>query len=222
MAQQHMRVNANCDPPRERDLRLWGARADVPVISQSDAKPPVLSFQASMNYHTHLEEEYANNRKLPDGTESHPKVTTPNEEQYMAVTAKRNIRRTESEMSRQLSSDTDTTVSRQTVYRRLGHIDLYDRMPVRCVPLTATHCRLRLTWSREHALLTPQQWSCVMFSDESRFSLQSGFRRTLIWREPSTRYHQENTINDTVTVGQDGSFGEELFLVPELTCMFRV
>ena len=29
-------------------------------------------------------------------------------------------------------------------------------------------------------------------------------------------------LNETVTVVQDGSFGEELFLVPELTCMFRV
>ncbi|GFY25173.1 transposable element Tcb2 transposase [Trichonephila clavipes] len=61
-------------------------------------------------------------------------------------------------------------------------------------PLTTTHCRLRLTWSREHALWTPQQWSCVMFSDESRFSLQSDSRPTLIWRAPGTRYHQENTI----------------------------
>ncbi|GFT64417.1 transposable element Tcb1 transposase [Trichonephila clavipes] len=87
---------------------------------------------------------------------------------------------------------TGTTVSRQTVYRRLGHISLYARRPVRCVALTATHCHLRLTWSREHALWTPQQWSCVMFSDESRFSLQSDSRRTLIWRAPGTRYHQEN------------------------------
>ncbi|GFX78536.1 transposable element Tcb1 transposase [Trichonephila clavipes] len=71
---------------------------------------------------------------------------------------------------------------------------LYARTPVRCVPLTATHCRLRLTWSREHALWTPQQWSCVMFSDESRFSLQSDSHRTLIRRAPGTRYHQENTI----------------------------
>ncbi|GFW57247.1 transposable element Tcb1 transposase [Trichonephila clavipes] len=54
-----------------------------------------------------------------------------------------------------LSSATGTTVSRQSVYRRLGHIGLYARRPVRCVPLTATHCRLRLTWSREHALWTP-------------------------------------------------------------------
>ncbi|GFY01178.1 transposable element Tcb1 transposase [Trichonephila clavipes] len=105
-----------------------------------------------------------------------------------------NRRSTASDLSRQLSSATSTTVSRQTVYRRLGHIGLYGRRPVRCVTLTATHCRMRLTWSREHALGTPQQWSCVMFSDESRFSLQSDSRRNLIWRAPGTRYHQESTI----------------------------
>ncbi|GFX70953.1 transposable element Tcb2 transposase [Trichonephila clavipes] len=33
-----------------------------------------------------------------------------------------------------------------------------------------------------------------MFSDESRFSSQSDSHRTLIWRAPGTRYHQENTI----------------------------
>ncbi|GFW36641.1 transposable element Tc3 transposase [Trichonephila clavipes] len=33
-----------------------------------------------------------------------------------------------------------------------------------------------------------------MFPDESRFSLQFDSRRTLIWRAPGTRYHQENTI----------------------------
>ncbi|GFX13707.1 HTH_Tnp_Tc3_2 domain-containing protein [Trichonephila clavipes] len=110
------------------------------------------------------------------------------------VTAKRNRRSTASDLSRQISSATGTNVSWQTVYRRLAHIGLYARRPVRCVPIPATHCRMRLTWSREHALWTPQQWSCVMFSDESRFSLLSDSRQTLIWRAPGTRYHQENTI----------------------------
>ncbi|GFW59654.1 HTH_Tnp_Tc3_2 domain-containing protein [Trichonephila clavipes] len=123
-----------------------------------------------------------------------PRVTTPNEDRHLAVTAKRNRRSTASDLSRQLSSATSTTVSRHTVYRCLGHIGLYAHRPVRCVPLTATHCCLQLTWSREHALWTPKQWSCVMFSDESRFSLQSDSRRTLIGRAPGTSYHQENTI----------------------------
>ncbi|GFT19625.1 HTH_Tnp_Tc3_2 domain-containing protein [Trichonephila clavipes] len=145
-----------------------------------------------------------------------PRVTTPNED--------RNRRSTASDLSCQLSSATGTAVLRQTVYRHLGHIGLYARRPVRCVPLTATHCRLRLNWSREHALWTLQQWSCMMFSlsEESRFSLQSDSHRTLIWRAPGTRYHQENTVERHRYVVHDGSFGDELFLVPELTCMFRV
>ncbi|GFW00841.1 HTH_Tnp_Tc3_2 domain-containing protein [Trichonephila clavipes] len=115
-----------------------------------------------------------------DGNDSsfitgHPRGITPNENRYLEVTDKKNRRSTASDLSRQLSSATGTTVSRQTMYRCLGHIGLYARRPVRCVPLTATHCRLRLTWSRDLALWTPQQWSCVMFSDQSRFSLSSDF-----------------------------------------------
>ncbi|GFW51642.1 transposable element Tcb1 transposase [Trichonephila clavipes] len=130
--------------------------------------------------------------KYPRNLES-PRVSSPgfgNDSMMMVI----NRRSTASDLSRQLSSDTGTTVSTQTVYRCLGHIGLYARRPVRCVPHTATHCRLGLTWSRKHALWTPQQLSCVMFSDESRFSLQSDYRRTLIWRAPGTRYYQENTI----------------------------
>ncbi|GFX01728.1 transposable element Tcb1 transposase [Trichonephila clavipes] len=58
------------------------------------------------------------------------------------VTTKRNRRSTTSNLSRQLSSATGTTVSMQAMYRRSGHIGLYARRPVRCAPLTATHCRL--------------------------------------------------------------------------------
>ncbi|GFU89814.1 transposable element Tcb1 transposase [Trichonephila clavipes] len=66
--------------------------------------------------------------------------------------------------------------------------------------LTATHCRLRLTWSGEHALWTPQQWSFVMFSDESGLFLLSDSRLTLIWRVPCTYYTRRTPLNDTVTV----------------------
>ncbi|GFY25730.1 transposable element Tcb1 transposase [Trichonephila clavipes] len=56
-------------------------------------------------------------------------------------------------------------------FQDAGQTGLYACRPVGCVPLTVTHCRLWLTWSREHALWTPQLWTYVMFSDESRFSL---------------------------------------------------
>ncbi|GFV08783.1 HTH_Tnp_Tc3_2 domain-containing protein, partial [Trichonephila clavipes] len=49
-----------------------------------------------------------------------PRVITPNENRYLAVTAKRNRRSTASHLSCQPPSATGTTGSRQTVYRRLG------------------------------------------------------------------------------------------------------
>ncbi|GFX06012.1 transposable element Tcb1 transposase [Trichonephila clavipes] len=76
---------------------------------------------------------------------SRPRVTTPNEDQYLAVPAKKNRRNTASDLSRQLFFSCGTTVSRQTMYRRLMHNGLYVRWLVRCVPLTATHRRLRIT-----------------------------------------------------------------------------
>ncbi|GFV37016.1 HTH_Tnp_Tc3_2 domain-containing protein [Trichonephila clavipes] len=95
-----------------------------------------------------------------------PLFTTPNEDRYLAVTANRNRRSTASDLSRLLQ-----------IRQFQGRPCIHARWPVRCVPHTATHCRLRLTCSRERALWTPQQWPCVMFSDESRFSLQSDSRR---------------------------------------------
>ncbi|GFY10596.1 transposable element Tcb1 transposase [Trichonephila clavipes] len=86
---------------------------------------------------------------------SPPSCNTERGPENLAVTAKRNKRSTASDRSHQLSSATGTTVSRQTVYRRLGYINLYARRSVRCVTLTATPCHLLLTWSREHALWTP-------------------------------------------------------------------
>ncbi|GFU93185.1 HTH_Tnp_Tc3_2 domain-containing protein [Trichonephila clavipes] len=71
-------------------------------------------------------------------------------------------------------------------------------------------------------LPTPQQWSCVMSSDEFRFSLQSDHAGLSYGERRVPVTTKRKPLNDTVTVVQDGSFGEELFLVPELTCMFKV
>ncbi|GFV32864.1 transposable element Tcb1 transposase [Trichonephila clavipes] len=80
----------------------------------------------------------------------------------------------------------------KTVTRRLRRGGLYARRPVVCVPLTRQHRTARLQWSREHHNWTEQDWACVLFSDESRFSLPSDCRRQLIWRESGTAYRPEN------------------------------
>ncbi|GFV90453.1 transposable element Tcb2 transposase [Trichonephila clavipes] len=83
-------------------------------------------------------------------------------------------------------------ISRKTVARLLTGGGLYARRPVVCVPLTRQHRTARLQWCREHHNWTEQDWACVLFSDESRFSLSSDCRRQLIWRESGTAYRPEN------------------------------
>ncbi|GFW21113.1 transposable element Tcb2 transposase [Trichonephila clavipes] len=58
--------------------------------------------------------------------------------------------------------------------------------------LSRQHRTARLQWCREHHNWTEQNWACVLFSDESRFSLPSDCRRQLIWRESGTAYRPEN------------------------------
>ncbi|GFW50217.1 transposable element Tcb1 transposase [Trichonephila clavipes] len=58
------------------------------------------------------------------------------------------------------------------------------------VDQTAPYCPLQ--WCREHHNWTEQDWACVLFSEDSRFSLSSNCRRQLIWRESGTAYRPEN------------------------------
>ncbi|GFU68761.1 transposable element Tcb2 transposase [Trichonephila clavipes] len=84
-------------------------------------------------------------------------------------------------------------ISRKTVARRLRGGGLYAHRPVVCVPLTRQHRTARLQWCREHHNWTEQDWACVLFSDESRFSMSSDCRRQLIWCESGIAYRPENT-----------------------------
>ncbi|GFX31920.1 transposable element Tcb1 transposase [Trichonephila clavipes] len=72
-------------------------------------------------------------------------------------------------------------VSRQTLYRCLGHIGLHARWPVRCVPLTATYCRQRLAWSREHAM-------CVWTSSRGAMSLE------FVFMDDNALLHRANIV----------------------------
>ncbi|GFY15469.1 transposable element Tcb2 transposase [Trichonephila clavipes] len=118
--------------------------------------------------------------------------TTPAEDRYIVLSAKRNRRTTVQQGANQFLAASGKQISRKTVARRLRGGGLYARRPVVCVPLTRQHRTARLQWCREHHNWTEQDWASVLFSDESRFSLSSDCRRQLIWRESGTAYRPEN------------------------------
>ncbi|GFU43634.1 hypothetical protein TNCV_4483141 [Trichonephila clavipes] len=53
-------------------------------------------------------------------------------------------------------------------------------------PLTPHHCAARRRWATEHRDWEQHDWSQVLFTDESQFSLESDTRRVLVWRDRDT------------------------------------
>ncbi|GFX59916.1 transposable element Tcb2 transposase [Trichonephila clavipes] len=87
---------------------------------------------------------------------------------------------------------TERQVSRFTVARCLHKGDLFARLPECCLPLKVGHQLHRLQWCREVKNWTTDQWSRVLFTDESRFSTRSDSQRVLIWREIGIRFYPSN------------------------------
>ncbi|GFU16402.1 HTH_Tnp_Tc3_2 domain-containing protein [Trichonephila clavipes] len=123
-----------------------------------------------------------------------PRGTTPADDRYIVLQARRNRRQTAGEIARHTTQATGRPISRFTVARRLHGGALFARRPVRCVPLTPAHRRRRSLWCREHRNWRDNEWGRVLFTDESRFSLSSDSHRLLIWRERGSRNHPSNII----------------------------
>ncbi|GBN76633.1 hypothetical protein AVEN_218485-1 [Araneus ventricosus] len=120
-----------------------------------------------------------------------PRATTATEDCYLSIIASRNRGATASQLSRDLYAATGTRVLRMTVSKRLHETGLFARSAV-CVPLTSMNRRVHLASCKEHRDWSMDQWVTVLFTDESRFSLNTNSRRTFIWREPGTRYLSSN------------------------------
>ncbi|GFW83742.1 transposable element Tcb2 transposase [Trichonephila clavipes] len=125
---------------------------------------------------------------------SRPRGTTPADDRYIVLQARRNRRKTAGKIARHTTQATGRPISRFTVARRLHGGGLFARRPVRCVPLTPAHRRRRSLWCLEHWNWRDNEWGRVLFTDESRFSLSSDSHHILIWREPGSHDHPSNII----------------------------
>ncbi|GFT19291.1 transposable element Tcb2 transposase [Trichonephila clavipes] len=139
-------------------------------------------------------------RKVSGGR---PRMTTARDDRYIILQAKRGRRQSASVIAQPLSTATGRQVSRFTVARRLHKAGLFAHRPERCLPLKVDHQNHRLQWCREHKNWITDQWSRVLFTDESRFSTRSDSQRILIWREIGTRFYTSN-INEIHHYGGPG------------------
>ncbi|GFW94022.1 transposable element Tc1 transposase [Trichonephila clavipes] len=84
--------------------------------------------------------------------------TTPAEDRYIVLSAKRNRRTTAQQVANQFLAASGKQIYRKTFARRLRGGGLYARRPVVCVPLTRQHRTARLQWCREHNNWTEHDW----------------------------------------------------------------
>ena len=114
-----------------------------------------------------------------------PKVTTQHEVRYIAVTVARrrfvdglSLER----MLRQQRGPGATRISVQTVRNRVRASGFSSRKPAKKPQLSQGHRALRPQLCARHGRWNRQQWSRVLFSDESRFCLRKVDGRILVWR----------------------------------------
>lgn len=82
-------------------------------------------------------------------------------------------------------------ISVQTVRNRLRAAGLASRVAARRPRHTPAHRAARRAWSAVHVRWTRQQWSQVLFSDESKFNLLNSDRRMRVWRRAGERFNQD-------------------------------
>ncbi|GFU95554.1 HTH_Tnp_Tc3_2 domain-containing protein [Trichonephila clavipes] len=123
-----------------------------------------------------------------------PRATTPAGDRFIALSTR--IRRKISVL--QLVADHSVAsgkrISASTVRTLLYNSGLYARRSVVHVPLNRRQRWAHLSWERGHVSWTRQLWASVLFTDESRFTMENDSGRRLIWKERSTKYHQSTTV----------------------------
>ncbi|GFU71591.1 HTH_Tnp_Tc3_2 domain-containing protein [Trichonephila clavipes] len=115
-----------------------------------------------------------------------PRVTTPTEDRYIAIVAKRNRRATSTRVTSMVTVSIGKAISAATVRRRLHMNGLYALVPRVCVPLSVKSRGARLKWCREHGNWTVSDWGNAMFTDESRSALKPNDKRVRIWPKQGT------------------------------------
>lgn len=133
-------------------------------------------------------EETGSNLRRP-GT-GRARCTTAREDRYLVNTMLRNRFLTGTALTNQFRSLGGSNPSAWTVRRRLAEANLKPLRPANGPKLERGHRNSRLTYARNHLNWSAEDWSKVMFSDESKFMLYRNDGRTRVYRRPGERFKQ--------------------------------
>ncbi|GFY14167.1 transposable element Tc1 transposase [Trichonephila clavipes] len=118
-----------------------------------------------------------------------PRGTTPADDRYIVLQARRNRRQTAREIARHTTLATGRPISRFLPWPEDARWWSVCTTP--CTVCTCNACPSEKAFSVMPGTpeLRDKEWGRVLFTDESRFSLSSDSHRILIWRERGSRSH---------------------------------
>lgn len=115
-----------------------------------------------------------------------PRITTHRQDRHIRLTHLRNRFQTSEFTARTIPGL--RRISGRTVRNRLRVHNIRPRRPAIRPVLLQRHRVARLAWSRRHLRFRMQDWADVLFSDESRFHLDSSDGRQRVYRRTGERY----------------------------------
>lgn len=145
------------------------------------------TLQTGQNVISRLWSRYRTTGDVAERHTGRNRITTPRQDRFLQNMARRQPNITAMQMVQRLQSDHQLLVSDQTARRRLHEAGLHSRRPLRVPALRRGNRGRRLLWAREHFAWSDEQWSMVLFSDESRFGFHPDSRRLRVWRVPGRR-----------------------------------
>ena len=172
------------------------------VLSVEDCAKAVALVEDGRNYeyvarvlHTHrstikrvverFRQTGQNKRKAGSGRK---RKTTALDDRYIRNNALRDRHLTAVQTRNRLPEVRGKDVNVFTVRQRLHEVGLKSCRPATGPKLLPRHRVARLQFSREHLRWNLGQWSNVLFTDESRFCLNSPDGRERVWRRTGERF----------------------------------
>lgn len=128
------------------------------------------------------------------------RCTSERDDRFIVSFSLRNRHLTGVDVQQELRRVRGVTVSVWTVRRRLKKANLTPKRPARGPKLTPVHRQVRLQFARDHLNWTVEQWSSILFTDESKMCLHGSDRRGRVYRRPGERFAQ-CCFSETVSYG---------------------
>ncbi|CAI9586975.1 unnamed protein product, partial [Staurois parvus] len=105
---------------------------------------------------------------------------------------KHTVCRSQQLFAKSIAKDLQTSCSRQistaTVCRELHGMGFHGKAAAFKPYITKCNSKCWMQWCKAHYHMTLEQWRCVHWSGESRFSVWQSDRHVWVWRLPGERY----------------------------------